>query len=240
MQTKALLPCQCEMFCRCNTVLSDEGNERRTSAEGSQCESNSSPVSSQQQWRTCKQPVDSTIGNDGKVIFIFCLLTPSANTAWSGPGTLIQRCRGVWAASVILNRMTQDSLADSLDRCMLGDLCVHPLAGPQEQILTVYFSKLKATGRQQFLYFWASDKLNSCKMQTQLTRSIFYYLLIPCIWECGGKKNKLLWTERYWLAFLDNKDISITQGPSHCWRRPNRRRNLLRDNHATAHICVCT
>lgn len=54
---------------------------------------------------------------------------------------------------MILNAMTQDSVADSLDRCMLGDLCARPLAGPQEQILTVYFSKLKATGRQQFLYF---------------------------------------------------------------------------------------
>lgn len=49
---------------------------------------------------------------------------------------------------LILNAMTQDSVAGSLDRCMLGDLCACPPAGPQEQILTVYFSKLKATGRQ--------------------------------------------------------------------------------------------
>lgn len=70
---------------------------------------------------------------------------------------------------MILNAMTQDSVAGSLDRCMLGDLCVHPSVGPQEQILTVYSSKLKATGRQQFLYFWTLDKLNhaGCKRTWQ-------------------------------------------------------------------------
>lgn len=56
---------------------------------------------------------------------------------------------------MILNAMTQDSVAGSLDRCMLGDLCARPPAGPQEQILTVYFSELKATGRQQFLYVFS-------------------------------------------------------------------------------------
>lgn len=38
-----------------------------------------------------------------------------------------------------------------------------PFAGPQEQISTVYFSELKAVGRQQFLYFWTLDKLNSAR-----------------------------------------------------------------------------
>lgn len=52
-----------------------------------------------------------------------------------------------------------------------------PFAGPQEQISTVYFSELKAAGRQQFLYFWTLDKLNSarCKHTWQGGRLFFFY-----------------------------------------------------------------
>lgn len=77
------------------------------------------------------------------------------------------------SSSMILNEMIQDSAADSLDRCMLGDLCARPLAGPREQILTVYFFKLKATGRLQFLYFWTLDKLNPTRCQHTWQGAIF-------------------------------------------------------------------
>lgn len=100
--------------------------------------------------------------------------------------------KGSLSSSVILNAMTQDSVADSLDRCMLGDLCVRPLAGPQEQILTVYFSKLKATGRQQFLYFWTVDKLNPARCKLTWQGAIFFNLPIPHIWKRKGKKSNLI------------------------------------------------
>ncbi len=105
--------------------------------------------------------------NNGKTMeksFSSSLLsTRSATAALSAPWHIDSKMKGSLSSSVILNAMTQDSVADSLDRCMLGDLCARPLAGPQEQILTVYFSKLKATGRQQFLYFWTLDKLNPAR-----------------------------------------------------------------------------
>lgn len=96
--------------------------------------------------------------------------------------------------------MTQDSVADFLDRCMLGDLCVRPLAGPQEQILTVYFSKLKATGRQQFLYFWTLDKLNPARCKRTWQGAIFFNLPIPPnLWKWRGKKVQLN-SGHYWFV----------------------------------------
>lgn len=98
------------------------------------------------------------------------------------------------SSSRILNQMTQDSVADSLDRCMLGDLWVRLLAGPQEQILTVYFSKLKATGRQQFLYFWTLDKLNPARCKRTWQEAIFFNR--P---QKMGEKVQLN-SERYWFV----------------------------------------
>lgn len=98
--------------------------------------------------------------------------------------------KGSLSSSVILNEMTQDSVADSLDRCMLGDLCVRPLAGPQEQILTVYFSKLKATGRQQFLYFWTLDKLNPARCKRTWQGAIFFNLPHPPPTSENGEEKK--------------------------------------------------
>lgn len=98
---------------------------------------------------------------------------------WVPPGTLIQIWRGSLSSSMILNAMTQDSVADALDRCMLGDLCSCPFAGPQEQILTVYFSKLKATGRQQFLYFGTLDTLNPARCKRTWQGAILSNLPIP-------------------------------------------------------------
>lgn len=106
--------------------------------------------------------------------------------------------KGSLSSSVILNEMTQDSVADSLDRCMLGDLCARPLAGSQEQILTVYFSKLKATGRQQFLYFWTLDKLNPARCKRTRQGAIFY-LPIPHLWKRRGKKGQLN-SGHYWFV----------------------------------------
>lgn len=133
------------------------------------------------------------MGNNGKVIFIFCPSTTSATTALSAPWHIDSKMKGSLSSSVILNAMTQDSVADSLDRCMLGDLCERPLAGPQEQILTVYFSKLKATGRQQFLYFWTLDKLNPARCKRTWQGTIFFNLPAPPTSENGeGKKDNLI------------------------------------------------
>lgn len=94
----------------------------------------------------------STTGSDEKVIFILGPLSRECHCSSECPWHIDSEMKGKLHSGVILNAMTQDSVADSLDRCMLGDLCASLPAGPQEQILTVYFSKLKATGRQQFLY----------------------------------------------------------------------------------------
>lgn len=110
------------------------------------------------------------------------------------------------SSSRILNQMTQDSVADSLDRCMLGDLCVRLLAGPQEQILTVYFSKLKATGRQQFLYFWTLDKLNPARCKRTWQEAIFF----KRPQKMGGKKCNLI-ASVIDLSFLSS-DIHTHQG----------------------------
>lgn len=96
--------------------------------------------------------------------------------------------KGSLSSSMILNAMTQDSVAASLDRCMLGDLCARTLAGPQEQILTVYFSKLKATGRQQFLYFWTVDKLSPARCKRTWQGAIF----LTYLWKWRGKKSNLI------------------------------------------------
>lgn len=109
--------------------------------------------------------------------------------------------------------MTQDSVADSLDRCMLGDLCERPLSGPQEQILTVYFSKLKATGRQQFLYFWTLDKLNPARCKRTWQGAFLFFLPTqPPTSENGdGKKGNLV-ANIIDLSFLFSDTYTQQQG----------------------------
>lgn len=128
------------------------------------------------------------MGNDGEVIFIVCPLYQHATAALSAPRRIDSKMKGSLSSSTILNEMTQDSVADSLDRCMLGDLCACLFAGPQEQILTVYFSKLKAMGRQQFLYFWTLDKLSPARCKHTWQGAIFL-TYPPPMPENGGKKT---------------------------------------------------
>lgn len=103
-----------------------------------------------------------------------------------------------------------------------------PFAGPQEQISTVYFSELKAAGRQQLLYFWTLDKLNSarCKHTWQGGRlSIFFIPLLhlssplafPSHPPPPPSRRRERNSEHYWFIIppppvvsLHNGDISIT------------------------------
>lgn len=137
------------------------------------------------------------MGNDGEVIFIVCPLYQHATAALSAPRRIDSKMKGSLSSSTILNEMTQDSVADSLDRCMLGDLCACLFAGPQEQILTVYFSKLKAMGRQQFLYFWTLDKLSPARCKHTWQGAIFL-TYPPPMPENGGEKN--LNSKCYWFV----------------------------------------